>query len=63
VLDPYWEARNLGLPDLGRAWIVKYTDGSFETLEPLLSLFSAPNNPKSPRSPRLKNPKMRQKFD
>jgi hypothetical protein len=28
------EAKNLGLPDLGRAWIVKYTDGSFETLAP-----------------------------
>jgi hypothetical protein len=57
------EAKNLGLPDLGRAWIVKYTDGTFETLDPLLSLFSAPNNPKSPRSPRLKTPKMRQKFE
>jgi hypothetical protein len=56
------EAKNLSLPDLGRAWIVKYTDGSFETLDPLSSLFSAPNIPKSPRSPRLKNPKMRQKF-
>jgi hypothetical protein len=31
VLDPYWEAKNFGLPDLGRAWIVKYTDGTFET--------------------------------
>jgi hypothetical protein len=30
------EARNLGLPDLGRAWIVKYTDGTFETLESVL---------------------------
>jgi hypothetical protein len=56
------EVKNLGLSDLGRAWIVKYTDGSFETLDPLSSLFSAPNIPKSPRSPRLKNPKMRQKF-
>jgi hypothetical protein len=51
------EARNLGLPDLGSALIVKYTDGTFETLDPLSSLFSAPNNPKSPRSPQLKNPK------
>jgi len=30
------EARNLGLPDLGSAWIVKYTDGTFETLESVL---------------------------
>jgi hypothetical protein len=27
------EARNLGLPDLGGAWIVKYSDNTFETLE------------------------------
>jgi hypothetical protein len=52
------EAKNLGLPDLGRAWIVKYTDGTFETLDPLSSHFSAPNNPKSPRSrPRKNAPK------
>jgi hypothetical protein len=25
------EVKNLGLSDLGRAWIVKYTDGTFET--------------------------------
>ncbi len=30
------EARNLGLPDLGSALIVKYTDGTFETLESVL---------------------------
>ena len=30
------EARNLGLPDLGSAVIVKYTDGTFETLESIL---------------------------
>ena len=30
------EARNLGLPDLGSALIVKYTDNTFETLESLL---------------------------
>jgi hypothetical protein len=30
------EARNLGLPDLGSAWIVKYADGTFETLESVL---------------------------
>jgi hypothetical protein len=30
------EARNLGLPDLGDALIVKYTDGTFETLESVL---------------------------
>ena len=30
------EARNLGLPDFGSALIVKYTDGTFETLESLL---------------------------
>ncbi|MFA0740258.1 MAG: hypothetical protein DFNUSKGM_000360 [Candidatus Fervidibacter sacchari] len=30
------EAENLGLPDLGSALIVKYTDGTFETLESVL---------------------------
>jgi hypothetical protein len=30
------EAENLGLRDLGRAWIVKYADGTFETLESVL---------------------------
>jgi len=30
------EARNLGLPDFGSALIVKYTDGTFETLESVL---------------------------
>lgn len=30
------EARNLGLPDLGSAIIIKYTDGTFETLESIL---------------------------
>jgi hypothetical protein len=30
------EARNLGLPDLGSAWIVKYSDNTFETLESVL---------------------------
>jgi len=30
------EARNLDLPDLGSALIVKYTDGTFETLESVL---------------------------
>lgn len=30
------EARNLGLPDLGSAVIVKYTDKTFETLESIL---------------------------
>ena len=30
------EAKNLGLPDLGSALIVKYTDGTFETLESVL---------------------------
>jgi len=49
------EVKNLGLSDLGRAWIVKYTDGSFETLDLLSSLFSAPNIPKSPRSRPHKN--------
>jgi hypothetical protein len=30
------EAENLGLRDLGSAWIVKYADGTFETLESVL---------------------------
>jgi hypothetical protein len=30
------EARNLGLPDLGDALIVKYSDNTFETLESVL---------------------------
>jgi len=30
------EAIELGVPDLGHAGIVKYTDGTFETLESLL---------------------------
>jgi hypothetical protein len=30
------EARNLDLPDLGDALIVKYTDGTFETLKSVL---------------------------
>ncbi|MFN3421010.1 MAG: hypothetical protein ACK40X_04710, partial [Armatimonadota bacterium] len=30
------EARNLGLPDLGREMIVKYSDGTFETLRSIL---------------------------
>jgi len=30
------EAKNLGLPDLGSTLIVKYTDGTFETLESIL---------------------------
>jgi hypothetical protein len=57
------EARNLGLPDLGSALIVKYTDGTFETLEPLSSSFEPQTSPKAQDHARIKTPQKRQKFE